>query len=305
MSFEAPKLRRTVLGGYQADDVERLLAERDTVMRQSEERVRTAEARITELEEQLQATRPVVHGAPPPQPAAKPDEPPATPETGEGHPEPGEPKREPGEPQPAPQSGARYLADEMARILSAAEESAVRIIERARAGTEEQVRDAQRLLGDVREEVARYVAWREGVDPALRAAGEKVGRVRSEIAEMPERIRRALDPLADSMTAMESDLAVLGGMADAPLILDPSGLQDRAAKKSAVGLEEDVVDLRGEPSPAGGPGEAERESLAHPAGTEGGEWGAVPEADPAMEALSAGSGGDNAEGSFPSSHGPS
>jgi hypothetical protein len=118
----------------------------------------------------------------------------------------------------------RFLNDELAQILRAAEESAARIVERARTTTEQQIDESNRLWHEVQAEVARFAAWRDEVEPVIHAVQSKVDGVRTYIDEVPERIREALAPVAESISAIDTDLAELASRATPPLLLTPGGV---------------------------------------------------------------------------------
>src|SRR2546430_5443557 len=118
----------------------------------------------------------------------------------------------------------RFLTEELAGILSAAEESASRIVERARATTQHQISRSNHLWREVQAEVARFASWREQVDPVIRSVQSKVEGVREHIEDVPEKIRQALAPMADSISAIDSDLAELAAACTPPLLLTPTGL---------------------------------------------------------------------------------
>jgi predicted nucleic acid-binding Zn-ribbon protein len=118
----------------------------------------------------------------------------------------------------------RFLTDEIQGILAAAEESAARIVERARSTTQRQVDQSNRLWNEVQAEVSRFAAWREQVEPVIRSVQSKVESVRTQIEEVPERIRQALAPMADSISNVDADLADLAAASSPPLLLTPRGL---------------------------------------------------------------------------------
>jgi hypothetical protein len=118
----------------------------------------------------------------------------------------------------------RFLTEEIAGILAAAEESAARIVERARTTTQHQIAQSNRLWREVQGELSRFAAWREMVEPVMRAIHEKVEGVRDEIDQVPERIRQALAPMADSISTVDADLSELLGQWTPPLLLAPNGL---------------------------------------------------------------------------------
>ncbi|MGH2573403.1 MAG: hypothetical protein ACRDGU_07980 [Actinomycetota bacterium] len=120
---------------------------------------------------------------------------------------------------------SRLITEEIAGVLNAAEESAARILERARAESEQQSAQSHRLWEEVQAEVARLASWREGVDPVIRTVLTKVEGIRARIEEMPERIREALAPMADSISGIDGDLAELAEACSPPLLLTPSKLE--------------------------------------------------------------------------------
>jgi hypothetical protein len=193
MSLQPPALRRSLVGGYSKEHVDRLLAERDALVRLSEGRLHTAEAQIAILEEEVAVMR-----------------------------------REMSSRDSGGQGGAQFLTEELGNILSAAEEAATKIIERARISTDQQIQEASRLWREVQAEVSRFTAWRERVDPAIGATHTHLEDVKTQVQEIPERIRQALAPLAEAIAAFDSDLAELGAAASPPLLTTPTGLDDAA-----------------------------------------------------------------------------
>jgi len=119
----------------------------------------------------------------------------------------------------------RFLNDELAAILHAAEESASRIVERARTTTQHEMAESNRLWREVQAEVARFASWRDEVEPVIHSVQSKVESVRGYIDEVPERIRQALAPVAESISAIDADLAELAARATPPLLLTPSGVR--------------------------------------------------------------------------------
>ncbi len=119
------------------------------------------------------------------------------------------------------------FSEELAGILAAAEESAAGIVERARITTERQITESTRLWREVEAEVTRFSSWREQIEPVIRRIASKVDDVRTRIEEVPERIREALAPMADSISSLDSDMAELAAASTPPLLLKPSGLDER------------------------------------------------------------------------------
>ena len=185
--------------GYRKSEVERLIAERDAALQQSEVRIHAAEARVADLEATIRRLE-------------------ERNEQLEGHVQEGPPGSErAAQRPPAGELTPRFLSDELSTILSAAEESATRIIERARQATEQQVADAQAVWREAQTQVARFAAWRERVDPLLRSTQGGIDEVRGRIEEVPNQIRQALAPLADAVAALGRDLADVANKASPPM----------------------------------------------------------------------------------------
>jgi hypothetical protein len=165
-----------------------------------------------------------------------------------------EPVQEPQRPDPAasPTQSAvspettditnRFLTEELTGILAAAEESATRIVERARATTQRQIARSNRVWREVQAEVSRFASWRQEVEPVIRNVQSRVDGVRSEIEEVPERIRQALAPMADAISSIDADLAELAAASNPPLLLTPSGLEAEGSDTDDWGLDSDPDD---------------------------------------------------------------
>jgi predicted nucleic acid-binding Zn-ribbon protein len=180
MGFEIPKLRRSLFG-YRKEAINQLLAERNEFYIKAEDRVHAAEARIADLERELASARA---------------------ETAALH-------QELEKQRTSDQGTARFLTEELSTILAAAEESATRIIERARTSTQHQIDEAGRMWSEVQGEVTRFAGWRERLDPAIKSAQTRLVEVRTQAEETPDRIRRALSPLAEAISSLSSDLTGL------------------------------------------------------------------------------------------------
>ncbi|HMC37059.1 MAG TPA: hypothetical protein VKK30_04250 [Actinomycetota bacterium] len=134
---------------------------------------------------------------------------------------------------PAAEAASRFVTEELAGILTAAEESAARIVERARETSDRQLERSNRMWSEVQSEVARFAAWRDEVEPVIRTVQSKVENVRAFIEEVPERIREALAPMAESISSIDTDLAELSAACNPPLLLTPSVLQSEGEEHSS------------------------------------------------------------------------
>jgi hypothetical protein len=119
------------------------------------------------------------------------------------------------------------MTEELAGILAAAEESAARIVERARSSTQRQIMESNRLWREVQAEVARFASWRDQIEPVIRQVQSKVDSVRELVDDVPERIRAALAPMADAISSIDADMAELTSALTPPLLLTPGGLEDQ------------------------------------------------------------------------------
>jgi hypothetical protein len=115
-------------------------------------------------------------------------------------------------------------------------------LERARATTQRQIARSNRVWREVQAEVSRFASWRQEVEPVIRNVQSKVDSVRSEIEEVPERIRQALAPMADAISSVDADLAELAAASNPPLLLTPSGLEDEGSDSDDWGLDSDPDD---------------------------------------------------------------
>jgi hypothetical protein len=186
------------------------------------------------------AVPPAPEWSPPPAPPAPEWPPQPAPPAQEWPPQPAattaEPAHEPeaegraGVSQQASDITNRFLTEELKGVLAAAEESAARIVERARVTSEHQIAQSNRLWREVQAELARFSTWRDQVDPIIHSVHSKVEGVRSQIEEVPEKIRQALAPMADSISMIDADLAELSSASNPPLLLTPSELETGAER---------------------------------------------------------------------------
>jgi len=132
-------------------------------------------------------------------------------------------------------SAARFLNEELATILTAAEDSAGRVIERAREAADRQVAEADRLWRESQEQMSRFAAWRDRIDPAVRSARGRLDEVRTRIEEVPDLIREALTPLADAIAGLDEDLAAVAGASTPPLMVTPSAIDSGSQEPQEQG----------------------------------------------------------------------
>jgi chromosome segregation ATPase len=205
MSDQPPALSRSLFG-YRRSAVNQMISDRDVMLRQAEGRVRAAEAKAKRLEsdmanlqesnagleEQLQQVQARVQG---------------------------------GEGTSGSDITSRFINEELATILGAAEESATRIIERARTSTQQQVAEAERVWREAQDQITRFASWQDKIDPVLWTAQTKIEEVRTRIEEVPDQIRQALSPLAEAVASVDGDLMELSGASSQSRILAPGELE--------------------------------------------------------------------------------
>ena len=100
-----------------------------------------------------------------------------------------------------------FLRDEVAPILAAAERAATQIVDRAREQAHQDVAELERKRQEVEARVSELVAWQERMEPSIRSLQTKVADIQSKIDEVPELIRKALDPVASAISSLDPTLA--------------------------------------------------------------------------------------------------
>jgi cell division septum initiation protein DivIVA len=113
---------------------------------------------------------------------------------------------------PAAPSASQAMVTELARVLSAAEEGASRIIHQAAVTAQDQIARSTRAWRELKFEAARVDAWRQSMGPAITTVRSRLGDVKTRIDEIPGRIQTALAPLADAMTSIQEGLAQLSSL---------------------------------------------------------------------------------------------
>jgi DNA repair exonuclease SbcCD ATPase subunit len=216
---EPPALSRSLFG-YRRRAVDQIILDREIMLRQSDAKIQAAESRAAELEDEiaklreqneahldaigqlrneLEDVRARLAEVPPPPPP----------------------------PDLSRQITSEFLADELTRVLSSAEETAKRIVERARHSTEQQIEEADRVWREAQAQIGRFATWRDRVEPAVRSAQARIDDVRQRIEDVPAQIRAALAPLADAVGGLDVDLAQVTAVSTPPLLVAPGGLDRR------------------------------------------------------------------------------
>ena len=194
MGEHGPKMNKSLFG-YDPNAVERMLQERDTMLKVAERRVQAAESKAADLESRLVSLQ---HPAPEPVSAA---------------PAPA--------PTPAKTRPSELVPQELAKVVNAAEASASQIIQ-AWTATRDQIVEADRLWRDVQDEVVRFAAWRDDVEPLMAHVQSCIDDARRRIEEVPARVQSALTPAVDAMVSVSEGMTKFAAVSTMPLLPSPA-----------------------------------------------------------------------------------
>jgi chromosome segregation ATPase len=141
---------------------------------------------------------------------------------------------------PAPTS--ERVSEEVARLLRAAEDSASKIVEEARATAARNTAESERQWREMQASLARFAGWRDRVEPQMADLYARMEELRSRIGEIPDRVRAAFAPLAEASAATESGLTSLTEDLAPPLLPAPSPAEsdddEAEAASTSYGFEE-------------------------------------------------------------------
>jgi hypothetical protein len=189
--------------GYDPAAVDEVIAERDSMLSIAERRVRAAEAHVAKLEQQvkaqedalveLEARRLQVEAEREPSPKV------------------GEPPAEP---------TAESVGEELSKVVTSAEASTTQIIE-AWSATRHQIMQADLLWKAVQEEIVRFAAWREDVEPMMTMVQGYIDQARIQLEEVPQRVEEALAPAAEAMSTVATGMAQFAKASTMPLLPKP------------------------------------------------------------------------------------
>lgn len=196
MGDRGPKMNKSLFG-YDPDAVERMLQERDTMLKVAERRVQAAETKAADLESQLASMQ---HEAP------QLEDVPHVPAPA---------------PAPVPPRATEVAPEELAKVVNAAEASASQIIQ-AWTATRDQIIEADRLWRDVQDEVVRFAAWRDDVEPLMSHVQSCIEDARRRIEEVPARVQTALAPAVDAMVSVSEGMTKFAAVSTVPLLPSPA-----------------------------------------------------------------------------------
>jgi hypothetical protein len=105
--------------------------------------------------------------------------------------------------------------------VNAAEASASQIIQ-AWTATRDQIVEADRLWRDVQDEVVRFAAWRDDVEPLMAHVQSCIDDARRRIEEVPARVQGALTPAVDAMVSVSEGMTKFAAVSTMPLLPSPA-----------------------------------------------------------------------------------
>ncbi len=196
------------LFGYDPNAVERMLQERDTMLKVAERRVQAAETKSADLESRLQALELAARA-----------------ESAGTQPNRAEP------PAGARGHSSEAGAEDLAKVVTAAEASASQIIQ-AWTATRDQIVEADRLWRDVQDEVVRFAAWRDDVEPLMTQVQQCIEDARARIEEVPARVQMALAPAVDAMVSVTERMTRFASVSTIPLL--PVPIRKASARPAAA-----------------------------------------------------------------------
>jgi cell division septum initiation protein DivIVA len=168
-----PPLFARRLFGYRPEDVERFLEDRESVLLHTGELIRAAEEQRSDLEAEAESLRERV----------------ASLETTSTVPAP-----------------VDFTSEQLDRVLRAAQETATRILEEARAGLQRERRESEEALNAIRSESSALEARMSRLAPLLPEIRASVGAAVVRLSEAPRRLAEALMPLNETMRSVEMDI---------------------------------------------------------------------------------------------------
>jgi hypothetical protein len=119
---------------------------------------------------------------------------------------------------PAPMT-TEFMTEELARVVKAAEDSATKIIERAWQSTQAQISQVDRMWREVQDEIIRFAAWREHVEPMIGAVQTYIEEARTRIEAVPQRIQDALGPAVEAMALVDEGMSQFADASSLPQLL--------------------------------------------------------------------------------------
>jgi phage shock protein A len=124
------------------------------------------------------------------------------------------------------------LAQEMTSILSAAQGTASRIIERARAVSERHLERAGELERKLQDDLARLDEWRHQALPVIRAAQSRMGDILVTLEGATRAVAETIQPLEQLLDIDRQTGAVVAPSPEAPVEAEVKTLEPAADGES-------------------------------------------------------------------------
>ncbi|HEY1330944.1 MAG TPA: hypothetical protein VGH10_05650 [Actinomycetota bacterium] len=130
-----------------------------------------------------------------------------------------------------------YLMGEVGPIIAAAEDAARRITERAQRTADLQVEETYRLWRNMQGELARFGLWRDQIESLLTSSKAHFEDAKERLAQTPDRVQAALEPITDAIEVVNRDLALLSETQIPPVVVE-LGEAEETHGQDVVRLEE-------------------------------------------------------------------
>src|SRR5712691_708072 len=118
---------------------------------------------------------------------------------------------------PLDQMTATFLTETLGASLKSAQDSVAEMVRRAQAMSEEKVAESRRVHADLQEEYERFRSWRAEIQPLLDANRGRAETVQADVEQTIGRLRDAMKPLTDEMSAVEQAMSDFLGATPPPI----------------------------------------------------------------------------------------
>jgi cell division septum initiation protein DivIVA len=135
-------------------------------------------------------------------------------------------------------STPNMLASELDSILSSAQQTATRMIERAKAVSDRHLEQATDLGRELHEDLARMDAWRQQALPLIRAVQSRIAEIGATLMEVAESVAetaRPLEQLPSIDRRVSRKAAATEDISDEPTVakLDPAAVREGGSGQRA------------------------------------------------------------------------
>jgi len=258
--MESTYLRRRLFG-YRPQDVLRILADREQIFAHADERAQAAEKELEQIRAELAPLKSELARKNASITALEEHSEQLQSQLSDLQAQLDEARRDPfAQLDPSSSATMRFLIGEIAPILKAAEETAVRLFSDAQATTEHQVAEAERIRAELQVQITRANSWHDRVEPLIRSAQSRLAETRQRIQEVPARIADALAPVGEAMAWTGEQLAEFLGVAMPPPVVHAEPARDQEPESSPAETQASVE----HDSMSAGNGQAEETSKEGP-----------------------------------------